>query len=485
MPDCPRSALGALWLSALLSACSSSPSANAPAPDAGNLSSGVDASSLSGLTYHKDVEPIVQKSCQPCHIQGGIAPFSLATYGDAKAYADLIVAQTAAGTMPPWGAVETPECTPRFSWKQDVRLSSDAIATIKAWRDQGAVEGDPADAPPPVQQTPLTLDGAQLQLSPAAPYSILDGATDQFRCFVLDPMLTSTSYIDGTFVVPGNATIVHHALVFADPSGASKSLITDTATGSYDCFGGPGFSNTTLMAAWAPGGVPVEYPADVGAEVDPGTLFVMQVHYHPHSATAVLSPDQTTFQVRFAASQPGHLASTLLLGNFDSPVATTGPLAGTGLLPGPDDPPSGPVFDIPPGVSGHTETMQVTVPPLTPSVQIVGIGGHEHYVGSAVEITLTRNNPQEAALPAQECLLSIPAWNFDWQRFYAYDTSLDQLPMAMPGDVLQIKCTYNNTLQNTQLAAALAYDGLSQPQDVKLGETTMDEMCLGAFLVIE
>ena len=33
-------------------------------------------------TFHKDVQPIVQRSCGNCHVQGGIAPFALQTYQD-------------------------------------------------------------------------------------------------------------------------------------------------------------------------------------------------------------------------------------------------------------------------------------------------------------------------------------------------------------------------------------------------------------------
>ncbi len=458
-----------------LAACSSS----APAAP------GTAVSITSAVTFHEDVEPILQASCQPCHVAGGVAPFPLVTYSDAKPYAGLMAAQTGAGTMPPWGAVQTPDCTPRFDWKDDVRLTTAAIATIAAWNEQGAVEGNPSDAPPPAAPTTIGLTKVDLSIEPPAPYAIAVGGADQFRCFVMDPQLAATQYIDGTYLIPGNSTIVHHALVFADPSGASKALVTDPTTNSYDCFGGPGFSNTTLLAAWAPGGVPVEYPPNVGAELDPGTLLVMQVHYHPHSATATFAPDQSVFQMQFTDSVPAHMATTLLLGNFDSPVATSGSLEGTGLLPGPDDPPSGPVFDIPPNVSAHTETMQVTVPAGEAPVQVVGIGGHEHYVGSAVNITIARNNPAEASSPASECLLSIPQWNFNWQRFYAYDTTLDQLPSAMAGDVVTIRCTYDNTLDNLLLVASLASQGLEQPQDVKLGETTLDEMCLGAFLVMK
>src|SRR5262245_22064874 len=80
-----------------------------------------------GPTFHKDIEPILQKSCQNCHSPGNIAPFSLMTYGDAKTVAALMEEQTAKRTMPPWGAFETQECKPRFGWREDLRLSDDQI----------------------------------------------------------------------------------------------------------------------------------------------------------------------------------------------------------------------------------------------------------------------------------------------------------------------------------------------------------------------
>src|SRR5512140_1117309 len=102
------------------------------------------------VTFHKDVEPILQKSCQMCHQPGGIAPFSMLTYADAKPYAASMVVKTQDKTMPPWGAQSTSECAPRFTWKHDVRLSDQEIATIKAWHDGGDWEGNPSDAPPPI-----------------------------------------------------------------------------------------------------------------------------------------------------------------------------------------------------------------------------------------------------------------------------------------------------------------------------------------------
>ncbi len=437
------------------------------------------------VTFHKDVEPILRQHCDMCHVAAGIAPMPLVTYEDSQPYAAMIAAQTSARTMPPWGAVSTPDCTPPLPWKDDPSLSDDEIATLAAWSAAGAPEGNPADAPTAQTPQPIGLSGVTADLSPPAPWTLSSESADEFRCFVLDPQIVQTTYLNGSFVVAGNSQVVHHALVFTDPAGASRAMVTDQATQSYDCFGGPGLSQTALLAAWAPGGLPTDYPSNVGAQLDAGTLLVMQVHYHPHVATGGLPSDQTHFQMRLVSTKPQYFAYTILPGNDDAAVDASG----NGLLPGPDDPAAGPAFVIPPGVSGHTETMQFTVPStvkkqaLPASLPIFAIGGHEHYVGSAVQVTVHHANPP-AGTAADQCLVSIPHWDFDWQRLYRYDAPIGQLPAVAPGDVMTIRCTYDNTLDNPKLAASLAEQGLSQPQTVRLGETTLDEMCLAPAVLL-
>lgn len=437
------------------------------------------------VTFHKDIEPILQQHCAMCHVANGIAPMPLVTYADSKLYAPLMAAQTSSRTMPPWGAVSTADCVPPLPWKDNPSLSDDQIATFAAWSVAGAPEGDPADAPPALVPQPIALAGANADLSPPAPWTLTSTSADEFRCFVLDPMIAQTTYLNGSFVVPGDTEVVHHALVFSDPQGASRALVTDQATQSYDCFGGPGFSQAALLAAWAPGGLPTDYPSNVGAPLAAGTLLVMQVHYHPHQAIDFPPSDQTHFQMRLVSAAPQYFAYTLLPGNFQAAVDASG----NGLLPGPDDPPSGPAFVIPPGISGHTETMQVTVPStikkqaLPASLPIFSIGGHQHYVGSAVQVNVHHADPP-AGTSADQCLLAIPHWDFDWQRMYRYDAPIDQLPAVSPGDVMTIRCTYDNTLDNPKLAASLEEQGLTQPQTVQLGETTLDEMCLAPIVLL-
>ena len=418
------------------------------------------------VTFHKDVEPVLQKVCQNCHIAGGIAPFSLVTYADAKRVAESIVQQTHDRKMPPWGAQDTSECTPPKGWKDDLRLSEAEIGILKAWHDAGDYEGDPRDAPP-ARTAPGSAgltDGTSL--APATPFT-LGGTADTFRCFVLDPQITSTKYLNATNFVPSNKSIVHHALAFAVPPG------TAIPANEYECFGGPNVTGASLVAAWAPGGVPNQYPADVGLALEPGTKFVMQVHYHPH-ANATKDPDATAFQFRLTDAVPTYKATTRLLGNFRNPIAA----AGIGLEVGMNDVGGKAAFLIPANATAHVETMQFTVPAASKAGWVLGVGAHMHLAGHDEKITIDR--PGQAS----SCLLHEPAWDFDWQRGYQYDAPIESLPTIQGGDVLRIRCTYDNSLSNLALSSARKEAGNMQSVDMTLGESTTDEMCLGAFTFV-
>ena len=449
-------------------------------PVAACYSGSTSAPSSGPPTFHKDVAPILQTHCQGCHTQGGIAPFSLLTFDDAKANAANIVAQTGARNMPPWGAQETSECTPPFKWKHDERLSDAQIKTLHDWHAAGELEGDPKDAPPPRTPPSDALANPSVELKPQGPYTVADPSNDNFRCFVIDPKLTTTQYVNGSQVLPGNKTIVHHVLVFTDPMGesAKKQLGPD---GGYDCFGGVGLQNTQLLAAWAPGAPAIDYPPNVGLKVDPGTKYVMQVHYHPHSATASLAPDLTSFQVRYTQGVPEWSMLNALIGNFDKQEAN-----GDGLQPDPASPATPPKFVIPANQRGVVKTMKLTVPPMAnggtvPTLYVYGVGGHMHYVGTDVKVSIHHRTANDSP---DGCMVQIPRWDFNWQRFYYFDADIQSLPSVKPFDSIEIRCTYDNSMENPKMRGALVEQGLSQPRDVSLGETTLDEMCLGVFALI-
>ena len=180
---------------------------------------------------------------------------------------------------------------------------------------------------------------------------------------------------------------------------------------------------------------------------------------------------------------PKYVVVPRLLGNFRNPV-----VQGIGLLPGPADPASGVDFVIPPLAKKHTETMTFTMPAqfngrtIVP-MRILNVGAHMHIVGVDEKVTITRAKP-EGGEPASECLLHEPRWDFDWQRGYEIDAPVEKLPLISPGDTVQVRCTYDNSMDNLRLKAALAEQGKRDPVEVRLGEGTLDEMCLAAFAFV-
>src|SRR3954469_20132840 len=98
------------------------------------------------VTFHKDIEPILQKNCQTCHRPGQIGPTSFMTYESARPYARAIRTAVLSRKMPPWFA--DPQYGPYLN---DRSLSQHDIDTIGSWVDAGAPEGSGSDAPPAVQ----------------------------------------------------------------------------------------------------------------------------------------------------------------------------------------------------------------------------------------------------------------------------------------------------------------------------------------------
>jgi len=102
-----------------------------------------------GVTFTKDVAPILQRSCQECHRPDGVAPMSLVSYEDARPYAKAIKQRTGLrwtrGAMPPF-FVEKNIGIQKF--KNDISLSDEEVETIAKWVDDGAPQGNPADMPP-------------------------------------------------------------------------------------------------------------------------------------------------------------------------------------------------------------------------------------------------------------------------------------------------------------------------------------------------
>jgi hypothetical protein len=409
--------------------------------------------------WHEDIAPLAAVHCQGCHTTGGIAPFAMTSYAETKPWAPVMAASIMDGSMPPWHALETDECQPPFPFKHDARLDDATKALFQGWADAGAPEGDPKLAAPLPEPPSLDLANATTTVLSPATIDLPKAGTvrDYFHCLSIDPGNAETVYLDGLQVIAGNRGIVHHVLIYVDAAGASASWPGGV---KQNCGGGAGIAgNVQLIGGWVPGGLPIETPTDVGSEVPPGTRLILNVHYH--AAATPQTDTGTGLALRWKTTAPKWSSLFQLIGDPGIGDSLTGPLL------------------IPAGEKNHVEEYKYVVgssgqqiPDLL-DIRLWAALNHMHKVGVDMRVTI-----EDRDTGVETCLLQTPRWDFNWQRSYAYDTPITSAQRVRGGDIIHVRCTYDNTLDNPGVQDMLSEVGLDAPVDVSLGEGTLNEMCL-------
>lgn len=468
----------------LLAACGT-PSGSAPDADDGDTQV-VDVADLPlEATWHSGVAPLLAEKCGGCHVDGTVAPFSVQTYDDTKAWARAIARSVEARTMPPFDARED-DCATPLPWKHDLRLTDDEIDLLAQWADDGAPEGDPTTARPIPEVETEAIAEPDAVIPIQAPFEV-SGDHDIYQCFRIQAPNDEDVWLKAVQVLPDNDKVVHHVLVWSDPQDLSKDRAGDD--GTYRCSGTPDFFPTDLVGTWTPGAGPSRAPENTGIPLKAGGTLVVNVHYHPTASGTEV--DQTEVALEWTTEQPENHVTWFLV---DLPF-------GGKVMAGPNDPESGPSFRIPPGVSDHRETVVLDTAPygsyidlltLGEGLKIFGVTPHMHYLGTGMKVWIERGDDgaEGAELIGDtamedvggECLVHTPDYRFDWQTTYLYENAdtvdYSDLPTVYGGDRIVISCTYDNSESNPFLDDALAAAGIEEPHEVRWGEETGDEMCM-------
>lgn len=405
-------------------------------------------------TYWRDAKPVIDDRCGGCHRPGDIAPFSLRTYDEVRAVAAALPASLQSGTMPPW-----PPADGCQDYQHSRALSPEQAELLLAWLDEGALEGDPADAPelPPVvdEWEPTTT----LQMT--EPY-VPTVEPDEYRCFLMPWTEAAQRYITGLRVVPGNRSIVHHVIVFnAAPDAVTEFVAKDEAEPGpgYECFGGAG-GPASWVGSWVPGTSNDMLPEGTGIAVEPGSMMIMQVHYNTQSSAP--ASDQTRVELVLA---PEVERPSLVL-PFTNPGWVTG--SDPMLIPA-GDPAVTYAHDLPADALLLRQRLAAVGVGPGDDFLVHAMGLHMHTLGTAGSVAVVRDGG------AEDCLLRIDDWDFSWQGGYTLREPL----RVSPDDALRISCTWDNGAANQPVI-----DGqVLEPRDVQWGEGTTDEMCLGVMYV--
>ena len=343
----------------------------------------VTMTSENNVTFTKDVAPIFYKNCTGCHRPGEIAPMSLLTYNDARPWAKSIREKVANRDMPPWHA------DPKYGeWRNDRRISQEAINTILAWVNNGAKEGDPKDLPPMPEYTPGWKIGKPDQTFSAPEQSVPAEGVVDYQYLSVPTNFKEDRWITSAEIRSSAHAVVHHVIVFVQEPGATSRL------------------QGKLLVGFAPGEDPAVFRAGFGRKVPAGSNLLFQIHYTPNGTA---TKDVTTVGLIYAKTPVEHTVVT-------RPVLQT-------------------AFEIPAGHPNYEVKSSFT---FNEPAQLYSFMPHMHLRGKDFEY--------KAVFPdgTSKILLSVPRYDFSWQTYYVLKD-----PIAVPmGTLIDCVAHFDNSTNN-------------------------------------
>jgi hypothetical protein len=363
----------------------------------------------SQVTFTRDVAPILQRSCQACHRPGSMAPMSFLTYQETRPWARAIKQKVSAREMPPWFIDRTVGLT---KFKDDPSLSDKEIAVLSAWADGGAVQGNPADMPPPKQfesDSVWHIGKPDLVVS-STQHTVPATGSDWWGDYIVDPGLTEDRYLKAVETKPGPGAkkVVHHAVTF---------LIQDEGDGSDLIGRGPirpaaaGSETGGFLNEYAVGKNGDMFPEGTGRLVKAGAKVRFNLHYHPMGEQTV---DQTQLALVFYPK--GYKPKYYVLASHTGDAED---------------------LDLPAGMDnirsdGYTK--------LTKNARITSFQPHLHNRGKA--------QCMEAIYPdgKVEQLSCVNNYQFGWHIVYNYADEVQ--PLLPAGTMLHVISWHNNTTSN-------------------------------------
>jgi hypothetical protein len=408
----------------------------------------------SAVTFSKDVLPILQKNCQTCHRPGQVAPMSLLSYKETRPWAKAIKAAVTTRKMPPWFA------NPQYGhFTNDRSLKQSDIDTLVKWVDSGAAEGDPKDAPAPVEWATGGWAIRPDVVVDLPPHEVPAKGILEWELIALPSPFKSDTWVTSMEILAGDPSVVHH-ICFSFEKHTPQTVYnryewvqvprdeTGNPTPGNTGFGElPGMIIATrdvgstevklrqgrptlrqnLDFCYLPGNTYDDYRGwNAGKLVPAGYDVIVSLHYTANG-TAVVDKTKIGFTVAKTAPPKKFIVQGA---GEDTPVIAPTDASSRAVFASAYNP----TFAIPPNTDNYVAPpMDIT---FLRDAEIVRLRPHAHVRGKSAQYKLTYPDGRE------EIVLDVPHYDFNWQL--SYGTAL-KVPK---GTRMRFEFRYDNSVNN-------------------------------------
>ncbi|HEU4386151.1 MAG TPA: cytochrome c [Blastocatellia bacterium] len=432
-----------------------------------------------GVTFTRDVAPILFNKCATCHRQGEVAPMSLTSYQEARPWSKAIREEVIGRSMPPWFA-DPHTSTLKFS--NDRRLTQAEIDTIVAWVDAGSPKGNDADLPRMPKYTPgWTFGEPDLVIEMPLDFEVPAEGELPMQNFYVPVPFKEERWVEAVELRPGNPAVVHHSIANVvtlpegtrivngkavrdgSPSGALNAQSARSTGGlseggsrevvlSQDSFTRAG---AFKLVGQAPGKGFERHFAGTAKRILPGMYIQFNMHYQPSGRP---EKDRSRLGLWFAKKPVTH--EVLTKGVTDVIYIGGKELSDTRVINGKEVKVRTRIPNIPPNVDNWEIAGEVLIKePIT----LYAFAPHMHLRGKDIKYTLIWPDGR------QQVLLDVPRFDFNWQLHYELAE-----PLRIPaGSKLFALAHYDNSIKNR-------YNPAPQ-KEVFWSEQSWDEMFIPWF----
>lgn len=381
-----------------------------------------DTNMSAGVSYSKDVAPVLAKYCADCHRDGGIGPFALDSHAMAQGWSPMIREVLMTKRMPP---AQIDPHVGEFSNSYNVPLEDQQ--KILHWIAQGSKKDGDTD---PLAQ----IEWPETEWAFGEPDLIIDlppqqipatGVLEYINVVVPIAGLTEDRWLKASQYIPSDRTVLHHTLnALLEPGQRPKPGLIGSFT----------HPDQPYITPYIPGAEPYIEDPDTGGLLKAGTALALNMHYTTNGRETV---DQGRIGLWFY--EEDEAPSQRKLGECACIFTNEW-------------------TDIPPNDPNFAQVKSITV---GYDAYLTGFHPHMHFRGKSMVF--------EAHYPdgRVEKLLNIARYNYDWQVEY----KLVDPKFVPAGTRIVVTGVFDNSSQNR-----------ANPDPDRLvpwGEQSWDEMFFG------